>query len=241
MNVSTRKTPKARKKRPFLKKNTHEQLAWQESQVICGIDEVGRGCLAGPVVTAAVILPPNTSYRLLKDSKEMTVQERLKAYSWITKKCWYGYGIAHHRLIDTHNIWHATLIAMKRALINLLAVAPKRPKSIVVDAMPLKLHNSSYEDIPIYHFPFGEKKSTSIAAASIIAKVKRDAMMHKMDALFPGYIWHSNKGYSTKRHKEAIKELDRTILHRLSYLKNLDLIQEFDQEDHENGEQQTIC
>ena len=78
LTTKPRKKRKKRKKRPFFKKNTYEQLAWQESQVICGIDEVGRGCLAGPVVTAAVILPPHTSYRLLKDSKEMTPEERKK-------------------------------------------------------------------------------------------------------------------------------------------------------------------
>lgn len=225
------------KKRPFMKKNTHEHIAWQNNQVICGIDEVGRGCLAGPLVTAAVILPPNTSYKLLKDSKEMSIEERQKAYKWIIKHCQYGYGIVHHRLVDKHNVWHATMIAMRRALMNLLAIAPQRPKTIVVDAMPLEMHAQSYTDIPIAHFPFGEKKSTSIAAASIIAKIKRDQMMQHMDTYFPHYIWYTNKGYGTKRHKQAIAEHQAVILHRKTYLKNLALSTQMD---NDKNEQQTL-
>jgi len=88
---------------------------------------VGRGCLAGPVVTAAVILPPNKQpSRLLKDSKLMTPEEREKAVEWIDKNCWYSIGIVHHRIIDDRNVWHATLIAMKKALVHLLRLLPIR-------------------------------------------------------------------------------------------------------------------
>lgn len=212
-----------KKKRPFIKKNHYEEIAWAENRLVCGIDEVGRGCLAGPLVTAAVILPPHTNYRLLKDSKEMTAEERIKAAQWITQNCHYSYGIIHHRLIDTHNIWHATLIGMRRAVMNLLATSPHIPHSIVIDAMPLKLHTSSYADIPIYHFPFGEKKSSSIAAASIIAKVKRDTMMLDMDRQFPNFAWHTNKGYGTLEHKTAIGLNGPMIVHRKSFLKNITL------------------
>lgn len=210
-----------KKKRPFLKKNHYEEIAWAENRLICGIDEVGRGCLAGSLVTAAVILPPNTTYRLLKDSKEMTHEERVKAAQWITKNCYYGYGIVHHRMIDAHNIWHATLIGMRRAVMNLLATCPQIPHAIVIDAMPLKLHDTSYADIPLYHFPFGEKKSSSIAAASILAKVKRDTMMHEMDKQFPNFAWHSNKGYGTVEHKTSLTLNGSVIVHRKSFLKNL--------------------
>lgn len=205
----------------FFKKNSYEYDAWSSQLFVCGIDEVGRGSLAGPLVTAAVILPINCSYRLLKDSKEMTHEERVKADRWIRKNCVYSYGIVHHRLIDKHNIWHATLIAMKRAVVNLFASIKTPPRAILVDAMPLKLQGTAYADIPIYHFPFGEKKSASIAAASIIAKVKRDALMSKMDALFPNYYWMSNKGYGTPQHKEAIKHHHATIVHRVSYLEHI--------------------
>ena len=101
-------------KKPF-KKNSYEQQAWSSKEFVCGVDEVGRGCLAGPLVTAAVILPLDCTYHLLKDSKVMEPQEREQAARWIKKHCLYSYGIVHHRLIDTHNIWHATLIAMRKS------------------------------------------------------------------------------------------------------------------------------
>ena len=135
-------------------KNFYENSAWEAQKLVCGIDEVGRGCLAGPVVTAAVILPSGTSYRLLKDSKLMSEAERLQAYKWITLKCRYSIGITHNRLIDQHNIWQATRIAMKKALINLLASGPL-PAAILIDAMPLELDDTGYRNIPIYSFTQG--------------------------------------------------------------------------------------
>lgn len=199
-------------------KNAHEQTAWANQDVVCGIDEVGRGCLAGPLVTAAVILPPHKNSRLLKDSKLMTLEEREKAFEWISKHAWYGLGVVHHRIIDSHNIWQATLIGMKRALVNLLAVCPLRPKAVLVDAMPLKLLDTNFKDIPVHHFPKGERRSSSIAAASIIAKVSRDQLMSKIDPIIPGYLLGQHKGYSTKKHMNAVQTLNRSIIHRLSYL-----------------------
>ncbi|MGB8366860.1 MAG: ribonuclease HII, partial [Candidatus Babeliales bacterium] len=177
-------------------KNSFEKAAWEGQKVVCGIDEVGRGCLAGPLVTAAVILPTNKTSRLLKDSKLLTESGRLKANKWIIKHCWYGIGIVHNRLIDQHNIWHATLIAMKKALVNLLATYPHLPAAILIDAMPLNLSDTSYKSIPIHYFPKGEQKSSSIAAASIIAKVHRDQIMRKFDSIFPDYKLAYHKGYS---------------------------------------------
>lgn len=205
----------------LLKKNSYEHEAWKSNQFVCGVDEVGRGSLAGPVVTAAVILPVNCTYHLLKDSKLMLEQERNQAADWIKKHCLYSYGIVHHRLIDTHNIWHATLIAMRKAVIHLLAMISHKPHAILVDAMPLHLYSKNYEDIPIYHFPFGEKKSSSIAAASILAKVKRDSMMLHMNKVFPHYSWHTNKGYATEQHKHALLKYNSVIVHRRTYLKNI--------------------
>lgn len=203
------------------KKNSYELEAWTLGRFVCGIDEVGRGSLAGPVVTAAVILPIDCTYDLLKDSKLMSAQERNQAAHWIKKNCLYSYGIVHHRLIDTHNIWHATLIAMRKALMHLLVMAPHKPSAILVDAMPLNLNNCCYADIPVHHFPFGEKKSSSIAAASILAKVKRDSMMLHMDKVFPHYSWHNNKGYATQPHKQALQEHSSVIIHRRTYLKDI--------------------
>ena len=206
------------KVRERFNKNYFEKRAWEGNTLVCGIDEVGRSPLAGPLVTAAAILPIGKTHRLLKDSKEMTHEERKRAERWIKKHCWYGYGIVHHRIITQHNIWHATLIAMKRALLNALAMCPEKPSAILIDAMPLQLHDTSC-DIPVYYFNKGEKRSSSIAAASILAKEKRDAMMRRMEKVFPGYSFASNKGYGTKVHRQAIKQIDLTIVHRASFVK----------------------
>lgn len=216
-------------------KNTFEKHAWSDLKVVVGIDEVGRGCLAGPLVTAAVILPVNKISPMLKDSKLMTAEERQKAYNWIIRNCWYGIGMVHHRLVDQHNIWHATLIAMKKALVHLLAICPEQPTAILIDAMPLNLFDTSYKDIPVNYFPKGERKSSSIAAASIVAKVTRDRLMGLFDPLFPGYGWTENKGYSTPSHKQAVKQLQHSIIHRMSFIENLHT-----QADDEFNEQQTL-
>ena len=214
-------------------KNYFEQEAWAQNQVICGLDEVGRGCLAGPVVTAAVILPPDKQpSRLLKDSKLMTPEERLKAFEWIDKNCWYSIGIVHHRIVDERNVWHATLIAMKKALVHLLATAPHTPSKIITDAMPLNLFDTSFKEIPVHYFPFGERRSSTIAAASIVAKVKRDEMMRRMDTIFPGYLLASHKGYSTPPHKRIIRENNQhLIIHRDTYLARLESLHTSETED----------
>src|SRR5438445_6243524 len=204
-----------------IKKNSFEMAAWQQERVVIGIDEVGRGCLAGPVVAAAVILPINKVSRMLKDSKLMTAQERQAAFIWIKKHCFYGVGIAHHRLIDRHNIRQATFIAMKRALLNVLEVSQLSPSAVLVDAMPLNLSDTAFFDIPVHHFNYGETKSSSIAAASIVAKVTRDAMMELFDAALPGYVWAENKGYGTAAHKVALQKYHYSIIHRVSFLNKL--------------------
>ncbi|MDP3889380.1 MAG: ribonuclease HII [bacterium] len=220
------------------KKNHFENDSWEHSLVVCGIDEVGRGCLAGPLVTAAVILPPQTRYNLLKDSKILTEADRLKAYKWIIKNCFFGVGMVHNRIIDQHNIWQATLIAMKKALVNLLAICPTRPSKILVDAMPLEILDTNYKDIPIEHFPKGEQKSSSIAAASIVAKVTRDRLVTKLDNLFPGYHLAQHKGYATKKHQEALLNHGHSIIHRISFLEKLYHAQALE---HTDEHQQTIC
>jgi len=199
-------------------KNSYEYAAWQDRSVICGVDEVGRGCLAGPLVTGAAILPIGCNYPGLKDSKLMSEQEREKAYQWIVKNCLYSIGIISHQTIDQCNIWNATLIGMKKAVLNLLAVCSQRPSAILIDAMPLKLLDTDYKEIPIFHFTKGESKSTSIAAASIVAKVTRDRLMKKLDPIFPGYRLAQHKGYSTKQHKAAVLAEGRSIIHRVSFL-----------------------
>ena len=205
---------------PRLTKNSFEKTAWQVKNVVCGIDEVGRGCLAGPLVTAAVILPSGKAHRMLRDSKTMTEAERYKAYLWIKKHCFYGIGIASNRVIDRHNIWQATLIAMQRAVTNLMAIAPQTPAAILVDAMPLKMHDSIYRSIPVHHFPKGEQKSSSIAAASILAKVWRDELITRMSYSFPGYALEEHKGYATKKHQTSLNDQHISLIHRITFLKN---------------------
>ena len=220
------------------KKNQFEKTAWKAQSVVAGIDEVGRGCLAGPLVTAAIILKDGPISHKIKDSKLLSEPERIAAYQWILKHSWHGIGIVHNRIIDQHNIWQATLIAMKKALIGLLTAYPgKQPiQAILVDAMPLNLADTSYHKIPVHHFPFGEQRSSSIAAASIIAKVTRDRLMGRYDQLFPGYHLAQHKGYGTKKHKISICSTGHSIIHRISFLSNTFAMKDTD---HEN--QQTIC
>ena len=217
-------------------KNAFEKAAWQVKTVVCGIDEVGRGCLAGPVVTAAVILPAGKTSKLLKDSKIMTESERIKAYTWIKKHCFYGIGMVSNRLIDQHNIWQATLIAMQKAAINLMAITPEIPVAFLIDAMPLKMVNSVYSSIPVYHFPKGEQKSCSIAAASIVAKVWRDELVKRMDNSFPGYALGEHKGYATKKHRMCLRGQNISLIHRISFLKNND-----PEKKEAYAEQQSLC
>ncbi|GMU18854.1 MAG: ribonuclease HII [Candidatus Babeliales bacterium] len=239
-NFSTAAIGSIHRVRERFNKNYFEQTAWAQNQVICGLDEVGRGCLAGPVVTAAVILPIGKTHRLLKDSKLMLPEEREKAYTWIIKNCWYATGIVHHRLVDDKNVYHATLVAMKKALVHLMATVPYKPIQIITDCMPLNLFDTAYKEIPVHYFPFGERRSSSIAAASIVAKVTRDAMMRRMDTLFPGYLLASHKGYSTPPHKRILIERNQhLIIHRDSFLGRLEEANEI--VEGEKSEQQTLC
>lgn len=228
--------------KPLFKKKFYEDAAWQNSRTVCGIDEVGRGCLAGPLVTAAVILPPFKKHRLLLDSKILTVNEREQAYRWIMRHCSYGIGIVSSQIIDTHNIWQATLLAMKKAVIHAIARSGDMPSALLVDAMPLSVHDTGYASIPVYHFIKGESKSSSIAAASIVAKVTRDRLMGELDPLFPGYGFSEHKGYATQKHKEAVVTLGSTIIHRVSFLGNtMASAMEHEHIDQKHYEQQSLC
>ncbi len=220
------------------KKDHFERGEWQENRLVCGIDEVGRGCLAGPVVVAAAILFPNKKSSLIKDSKLLDAEQLQKAYKWLLRNSWHSVALVNHRDIDIYNIYYATLRAMKRATMQLFSNCPEKPSIILVDAMPLNLAKTSYEQIPLYHFPFGESKSSSIAAASILAKVKRDELMRRMSTSFPQYHFARHKGYCTKLHQEAVSKHGRSIIHRLRFLEN----KPFAQGEQENeGEQQSLC
>ncbi|MBY0109743.1 MAG: ribonuclease HII [Candidatus Babeliaceae bacterium] len=194
--------------------NHFEKQTSLNNTILCGIDEVGRGCLAGPVVTAAAILKSTRKNSLIKDSKLLNETQLEKAYSWLIKNSTFAVSIIDHRRIDQHNIYQATQISMCRAYYQLCAVAPVAPKVVLVDAVKLPLN---CQVISLYK---GEKESISIAAASIIAKVTRDRIMKRLSKSFPLYSLHEHKGYATKIHYKALFAQGSSPMHRMSFLKN---------------------
>ena len=185
---------------------------YADFQYICGIDEVGRGPLAGPVVAGAVILPKDCDILYLNDSKKLSEKMREALYDEIMEKAVAtGIGIVGPGRIDEINILQATYEAMRMAIDNLKV----RPDLLLNDAVTIPEVN--IKQVPIIK---GDAKSISIAAASIIAKVTRDRLMSQYEEVFPGYGFASNKGYGSAEHIKAIKELGPTPIHRKSFIKN---------------------
>lgn len=175
---------------------------------IAGVDEVGRGPLVGPVVTAAVILPVDFYDERINDSKKVTEKKREMLYDVIMENAVsVGIGMSSSEVIDEINILEATKKAMKEALNNLSV----KPEHVLIDAVKLDA------DIPSTSIIKGDAKSQSIAAASIIAKVTRDRMMYELDKEHPEYDFAHNKGYGTKKHIEAIKKYGILKEHRKSF------------------------
>ncbi len=175
-----------------------------------GCDEAGRGCLAGSVYAAAVILPNDYQNDLLNDSKQLTERQRYLLRPVIERDALaWSVGIVTPQEIDKINILNASILAMHRALEQLKL----QPLHIIVDGNRFK----PYNNIPFQTVVKGDGKYLSIAAASILAKTYRDDYMNELDVQYPGYDWHHNKGYPTKAHREAIKELGVTPYHRMSY------------------------
>lgn len=185
---------------------------YNEYSYICGIDEVGRGPLAGPVVACAVILPKDCSILYINDSKKLTEKKREELYDEIMEKAIaVGVGSIPPNKIDEINILNATYEAMKQAINNLKV----KPDLLLNDAVTIP--GVDIKQVPIIK---GDAKSVSIAAASIIAKVTRDRIMGAYDGLFPMYDFASNKGYGSSKHIEALKEYGPSPLHRMSFIKN---------------------
>lgn len=177
-------------------------------KLIAGVDEVGRGPLVGPVVTACVILPLNYKLDGLTDSKKISEKKRDMFFDIIKRDALgIGIGIVSEKKIDEINIYEATKVAMKEAISN----CNIKPEHVLIDAMKLDL------DIPSTSIIKGDLLSLSISAASIIAKVTRDRMMYELDEKYPMYNFKKNKGYPTKDHLEAIKEYGIIDEHRKSY------------------------
>lgn len=186
---------------------------WQEkgSTSICGVDEAGRGPLAGPVCAAAVILPPGLDIPGLNDSKKLTDKRRRELFDVIVEQATaYGIATATEQEIDEINILQATFRAMERAVAQL----PIQPQVALVDGNREPCLSCTVQTIV-----GGDGKSASIAAASILAKVTRDRMMEKIAAEYPQYGFEIHKGYGTKRHYEALCEFGASPIHRKTFLK----------------------
>ena len=199
----------------------YEEKAWKKQETICGVDEVGRGCLSGPIVTVAAILNSNIKNTELKDSKLLSKKQLENLYKWAISNTTYSIGISNPRLIDKYNIYQTTKITMRKSLLHLFQKLISPPNAILIDAVPISLKNTPYEQIPIFSWTQGESKSASIAAAAIIAKVTRDEIMKKMHFSFPQYNLQSHKGYGTKHHITAIEKYNASVIHRKSFLKKL--------------------
>lgn len=182
-------------------------------QLICGVDEAGRGPLAGPVCAAAVILPPNLEIPGLDDSKKLSDKRRRELFPIIKEQAIaYGIAFAEHKEIDDINILQATFLAMERAIAGLTV----KPEFALIDG-----NREKDFGIPVQTVVHGDSRSASIAAASILAKVTRDDYMLQMDALYPQYGFSVHKGYGTKAHYEALALFGPCEIHRMTFLKKL--------------------
>ena len=190
----------------------YEREAFAEGfAVVCGVDEAGRGPLAGPVCAAAVILPRETVIEGLNDSKKLTDQKRRALYDVITERAVaYGIAFASEQEIDEINILQATFLAMERAMQKLTV----RPQLALIDGNRAKDFG-----LPVRTIVHGDSLSASIAAASILAKVTRDRLMEELDGEYPRYGFAVHKGYGTKRHYEALREFGPCPIHRRTFLK----------------------
>lgn len=183
----------------------------QGIQLICGVDEAGRGPLAGPVCAAAVILPPNIQIDGLDDSKKLSDKRRRELFPVIQEKAIaYGIAFADHCEIDEINILQATYLAMERAISQLSV----KPELALIDGNRAKDFG-----IPVKTVVHGDSLSASIAAASVLAKVTRDNYMFEMAQTYPGYGFEIHKGYGTKAHYAALTEMGPSRIHRKSFLK----------------------
>ena len=193
------------------------EYKYDEYEFICGIDEVGRGPFAGPVVAGAVILPKNVEILYLNDSKKLSEKKREELYDVIMEKAVaVGLGFETNEVIDEINIKRATHSAMRKAIEDLKN--PVTGERYIPDILLVDAEHIPDVDIKQVAIIKGDAKSISIAAASIIAKVTRDRLMVEYDKTYPGYDFASNKGYGTSAHIAAIRELGMTPIHRKTFV-----------------------
>lgn len=193
---------------------TYETPYWESGKLVCGIDEAGRGPLAGPVCAAAVILDPDFTIEGLNDSKKLSEKKRALFFDQIREHALaYAIAFATEQEIDAHNILQATFIAMNRAFSGL----ERTPDVVFVDG-------NRDPDLPcddVICIVRGDAKSASVAAASILAKVTRDRYMEMLDKQYPEYLFKVHKGYPTRKHVEVLLEIGPSPVHRQSFLKKI--------------------
>ncbi|CAM1358456.1 ribonuclease HII [Tenacibaculum xiamenense] len=186
------------------------KLKFSDFSLEAGTDEAGRGCLSGPVVAAAVILPEDFSHELLNDSKQLSEKQRKKLRPYIEENAIaFGVSFIDQTEVDELNVLQASITGMHRAIAKLKTA----PEFIVVDGNKFR----PYEEIPHETIVKGDGKYMNIAAASVLAKTYRDDYMEKIHEEFPEYNWKKNKGYPTKEHRNAIREFGATQYHRKSF------------------------
>ena len=195
--------------------NKYEKEYWDLNLLVCGIDEVGRGPIAGPLVVCGVVLPIDFQDERINDSKKLSVKKREELYIDILDAALYvDVEVVNEKTVDAENIYQATKLAMERI--------SNRSKAnfMLVDAMPINCDKANLSLIK------GDSKSVSIAAASIVAKVIRDQIMINFDYIYPQYEFKNNKGYPTKKHKEALENYGYINIHRKSFNPILSMIKE---------------
>ncbi|HZJ85813.1 MAG TPA: ribonuclease HII [Erysipelotrichaceae bacterium] len=195
--------------------NKYEKEYWDLNLLVCGIDEVGRGPIAGPLVVCGVVLPINFEDERINDSKKLSAKKREELYIDILDAALYvDVEVVNEKTVDAENIYQATKLAMERI--------SNRSKAnfILLDAMPINCDKANLSLIK------GDSKSVSIAAASIVAKVIRDQIMINFDYIYPQYEFKNNKGYPTKKHKEALENYGYINIHRKSFNPILSMIKE---------------
>ena len=196
------------KRAAFEKRFSYEQNFWNKGQLVAGVDEVGRGPLAGPVVTAAVIIDANFDLIDVNDSKQLSPAKRLALYPKILEEAVsVAIGVKSPAVIDQINIYEADRLAMAQAVSDL----DRKPDALLVDAMDVPI------DLPQIKLIKGDAKSNSIAAASIVAKVFRDKLMDDYAKIYPQYDFPHNAGYGTKKHLAALKKYGPTPIHRKTF------------------------
>lgn len=189
-----------------------DKAAWRKVRLLCGVDEAGRGALAGPVVGAAVVLPPGVDIPGVYDSKKLSPRQREKVFHQIvTRALGIGVGFITHEEIDDTNILQAALRAMRRACERLSLRI--EPDLVFVDG------NQEIPDLPWPQEPFpkADEQSLSVAAASIVAKVLRDRYMSQLDSSYPGYGFANHKGYPTREHVLCLRRLGLSPIHRRTF------------------------